>query len=308
MIRYASAIVLISVTVCSAHEGPRVWVGNVNGTIHTYTSNFDPNPTTYTPSRVFSAPFDDFGNFFTTEFPGFETRRDGTSMVSNGTIFSYRIAGPLHKYDSVSDTLKPTGQIYSSAAPRMNLSLGNQVRESNEGVVYGFDFFAAGPGEHAHLNYTLMGNGQTVGGGDPGVWVLPMVLTSTSLARSEWFFVALTNNAPAGDLARAKQLAATMALSPAGDVNFDQSVNFADLSVMAQNYGTTSGAWWARGDFDHDGAVGFADLSRLAQNYDGANFADDWARALALVPEPAALALLPACAALFIRRRTARGR
>jgi subtilisin family serine protease len=52
-----------------------------------------------------------------------------------------------------------------------------------------------------------------------------------------------------------------------GDANRDRTVNFADLVVVAQNYGSSSGATWAQGDFDGDGAVNFNDLVTLAQMY-----------------------------------------
>ena len=55
----------------------------------------------------------------------------------------------------------------------------------------------------------------------------------------------------------------------AGDANHDRTVGFADLVVVAQNYGKTSGATWAMGDFNHDGSVGFADLVVVAQKYGG---------------------------------------
>lgn len=87
----------------------------------------------------------------------------------------------------------------------------------------------------------------------------------------------------------------------AGDVNLDSVVDFDDLLPLAQNYGTTTGATWAQGDFDLNGTVDFTDLLTLAQNYSSSApitaaftpvFAGDWAQALSLVPEPAALGLL----------------
>ena len=52
----------------------------------------------------------------------------------------------------------------------------------------------------------------------------------------------------------------------AGDVNKDGTVNFADLLVLAQNYGKQD-VGWGGGDLDGDGTVGFPDLLMLAQNY-----------------------------------------
>ena len=52
----------------------------------------------------------------------------------------------------------------------------------------------------------------------------------------------------------------------AGDANHDGIVNFADLLLLAQNYGK-SNSTFGQGDFTYDGAVGFADLLILAQHY-----------------------------------------
>ena len=53
----------------------------------------------------------------------------------------------------------------------------------------------------------------------------------------------------------------------AGDVNHDGTVNFADLLLLAQQYGSTSVPLFESGDLDGDGKVSFADLLILAQNY-----------------------------------------
>jgi hypothetical protein len=52
----------------------------------------------------------------------------------------------------------------------------------------------------------------------------------------------------------------------AGDANHDNTVSFADLVAVAQNYGS-SGKLWVNGDFTADGNVSFADLVQVAQNY-----------------------------------------
>jgi hypothetical protein len=56
-------------------------------------------------------------------------------------------------------------------------------------------------------------------------------------------------------------------LNVSGDANGDGAVNVSDLSLLAANYGKTSGATWAMGDFTGDGAVDVSDLSILAANY-----------------------------------------
>lgn len=51
-----------------------------------------------------------------------------------------------------------------------------------------------------------------------------------------------------------------------GDVNHDGQVSFADLLVLAQNYGK-SNEGYGNGDLNYDGTVNFPDLLILAQNY-----------------------------------------
>lgn len=96
-----------------------------------------------------------------------------------------------------------------------------------------------------------------------------------------------------------------------GDTNLDGAVNFIDLLALARNYGITNGAVWIDGDTNYDGAVNFTDLLDVARNYGAGatpqlgtqpNFAADWARAQAIVPEPSAALLLLAGTAL--QRRT----
>jgi hypothetical protein len=69
-----------------------------------------------------------------------------------------------------------------------------------------------------------------------------------------------------------------------GDANGDGTVNVSDLSLLAANYGKTSGATWAMGDFNDDSAVNVSDLSVLAANYDSSaanetSWADAYAQA-----------------------------
>ncbi|MFT3785433.1 MAG: family 16 glycosylhydrolase [Tepidisphaeraceae bacterium] len=94
-----------------------------------------------------------------------------------------------------------------------------------------------------------------------------------------------------------------------GDIDLNGTVNFADLLVIAANYGKTGSGTWSTGDFDGDGTVNFTDLLLLAGHYGtttGGTFASDWAMAQATVPEPirplSAAALLGMCGRRAARR------
>lgn len=102
-------------------------------------------------------------------------------------------------------------------------------------------------------------------------------------------------------------------LPAAGDVNLDGQVGFADLLLLAQNYGQ-SNATWTQGDLDHDGTVNFADLLILAQHYGqmpgdaqlaqlNPSFAADVRSAFAQVPEPGLGTIIAMASAMLVRRR-----
>jgi hypothetical protein len=67
-----------------------------------------------------------------------------------------------------------------------------------------------------------------------------------------------------------------------GDANGDGIADVKDLSLLAANYGKTSGATWSMGDFNDDSAVNVQDLSVLAANYNSnAGNKTSWAEAYA---------------------------
>jgi hypothetical protein len=91
-----------------------------------------------------------------------------------------------------------------------------------------------------------------------------------------------------------------------GDANFDGTVNFSDLLILAQNYGIGTGSRiWSTGDFSGDQTTGFDDLLQLAQNYTSGSstLEEDWFLAQSMVPEPTTFAALGMTLAMLTRRR-----
>lgn len=79
-----------------------------------------------------------------------------------------------------------------------------------------------------------------------------------------------------------------------GDVNLDGVVNFADLSILSQNYNQPTTLGWSAGDFNADGIVDFNDLTALAQNYSQAAPTSSESAALAVIAEAQPAAATPA--------------
>jgi hypothetical protein len=93
----------------------------------------------------------------------------------------------------------------------------------------------------------------------------------------------------------------TFDLPVPGDANLDGKVDFADLLILAQNYGSTTNVGWRQGDFNGDGKVTFADLLVLAQHY-GQTIDNLPVPQFVQVPDPSGAPLLLA-AALYARCR-----
>jgi len=104
-----------------------------------------------------------------------------------------------------------------------------------------------------------------------------------------------------------------------GDVDMGGAVNFSDLNVVRDNYGTT-GKVWTAGEFTGDNNVNYNDLLALALHWDGARptnaefdaqgytgqFRTDVEQAFNAVPEPGTAAALSVVAAAGLLRRQRR--
>ncbi|MCS7033881.1 MAG: hypothetical protein NZ561_07780, partial [Phycisphaerae bacterium] len=280
------------------HPGSRVWLGAQGGRVVTFTSNNDVNPTQFSPAQVFTTTFDQLGTVFTTEFPGYEARTFGSNLVP-GTTFGFRLAGPLLKFDA--GAIREVSEIFGPPAPgpvpQLAVSFGAQFVVTGSSVQEGFNFFTFNQvGDHEHLSYTLLGNGVQPVNGPNGVYVLPMLLTSPSLARSDWYFILLEKQSAPGELAATRPLAEAMARALPGDANFDGGVDLADFAILAANF-NRSGRWWRFGDFDFDGDIDVGDFSQLAANFNRTS--SRWGT----VPEPAQAGAVALVTLLARRRR-----
>ncbi len=249
-----------------AHDGPRVWVGVEGSSIVTYSSDNDLDPATYQPSRLFTAAFESVGGFFSTEFPGFEVRRDGGG-VAGGSVFGFGIAGPLLFFDS--NAYRPVDEVFATP-PQVALVLGSQFVITGGSSVDGFEFFEfGGAGDHSHLAFTYLGDGASPADGPDGVYALPLTLWSAGYSDSATFYVLLGKGVTPGgplfdaavDLARSTLVGG---VPLPGDVDQDGDVDFDDLGLLLGAYDTAAEP---RADFDTDGSVDFDDLGILLGNY-----------------------------------------
>jgi hypothetical protein len=303
-----------------AHPGPRVWVNVEDGAVTTYAGAYPPgDPAAYARARVFTQAMTDEEDAWYSDMPGFQRVPGGT--VPENTGFSYDLAGPLLYFEPAAPSraarFRTVARHFAAAPAVPQFAVTNELFQTTftaAGPVAGHLAFAynGGAGDHNHLTYTLLGDGQAAGGGPDGVYALPLRLTADGVAApSDPYFLLLGKNASAADLAAAAALANVTLVLP-GDANTDGVVGFADFQRLERGYGNPD-AEWAHGDFDADGVVGPADLKLLIQNYgrrrdgttDGAPVPAALT-AMARVPEPATTAALAVAALPILLRRRGR--
>ena len=206
-----AATALIGTTSALAHDGPRIWIGQRDGRIATFASDNDLDPTIYRPARAFGAQFNNFFDIYTTEFPGFEVRRDndtlGALAVAGETRFGFNILTPLYRFWPGVREEEPQLQAISAvplpkptAFEHLLISQGSRQAVTTNEPVAGYDFFDFfGVGDHSHLAFTYVNRDLTPGNAEGGIYAIGLELTSPTMASSEPFFVLFGKDIEVGD-------------------------------------------------------------------------------------------------------------
>jgi hypothetical protein len=209
-LRWAIGGVLFAMApVALGHDGPRIWVGNEQGRLTTLGSDNDFDPAYYRRENVFPAVFSEFSGIYTTEFPGFEVRRDndflGAGAVGMGTRMGFNVVSQLseyHPFEQVEDigAASPTFGSMPKVRPthREYLLIGSGGGEilAGAGPMGGFDFFDFfGVGDHAHLVFTFVDENRQAARPRAEFYTLRMELTSPQMASSEPFFIVFARDA-----------------------------------------------------------------------------------------------------------------
>jgi hypothetical protein len=98
-----------------------------------------------------------------------------------------------------------------------------------------------------------------------------------------------------------------------GDANMDGHIDLTDLSTVLNNFGAVT-ANWTSGNFNNAATIDLTDLSDVLNNFGRtvpqssivAGGSSEALAALAVIPEPASLALLAAGAPMLLRRKRSR--
>lgn len=205
MNRFALLLPLGLTATAMGHAGPRVYVDVANSTVQTKVSH----NSTYELSQVFEGTLTELSpvgtNIWLTDFPGFEAA--GGHQIPDETTFGFNVLDALKVWNGSTFADPGTEEI--------NISRSTSNVNTGAGFVGGFNYFTQSDvGSHAHLTYSLLGNGTAIGGGDNGVYALKLELTSTGLASSAPFYLLLSKNPTTGEAAAAFAYAQTLVPEP----------------------------------------------------------------------------------------------
>jgi len=206
-VRNTIAVLLLPLAATSmalGHAGPRIYVDVENDTVVTKKSHH----ANFEPSQVFAGTLTELPpagtNIWRTDFPGFEAA--GGHQIPDETMFGFNILDAVKVWNG--------SAFVDPGTEKFNISRTLDVN-TGAGFVGGFNFFTQSDvGSHAHLTYSLLGNGSALGGGDNGVYALKLELTSGGLDDSLPFYLLLSKNASSEDATAAFNYASTLVPEP----------------------------------------------------------------------------------------------
>jgi len=205
MNRIALLLPLGLATTALGHAGPRIYVDVENNTVVTKTNH----NSTYELSQVFEGTLTELSpagtNIWLTDFPGYEAA--GGHQIPDETSFGFNVLDALKVWNG--------STFVDPGTEELNISRNTSNVNTGAGFVPGFSYFTQSDvGSHAHLTYSLLGNGSAIGGGDNGVYALKLELTSTGLTSSAPFYLLLSKSASSGDAGAAFAYAQTLVPEP----------------------------------------------------------------------------------------------
>jgi len=208
--RILIAVVMGLTAAAHAHPGPRVWLSIDNGKVVTYDGPYPPaTPSEYQSFRVFTEALADVGDdTWETEFPGYQKVPGGT--IPAGTTFSYNITGPLLWFNPGGGNpyFETVAEHFGGTPPVPQMLITNgllQTKKTSSGAVVGNSIYTHNiDTDHAHLAYSLLGDGTNPGGGSDGIYGLQLQVTASGAVPSQTFFLLLGKNATAQDLELAR--------------------------------------------------------------------------------------------------------
>jgi hypothetical protein len=214
-------------------------LNTTGGQIITYAGPYPPSePSNYSVSYVFSQPLVNEGDdVWATDFPGFQQVPGGN--IPTGKSFSYNIAGPLLWYDAGAADhcpfFEPVADAFADAPAVPQMAVTNELFQTQytaDGFVAGdlAYVYNGGSGDHNHLTFTLLGDGTNPGGGPDGIYALPLQLTASGATPSVAFYLLLTKNASATDVALASDVIEHPRIAP--DLDCDGDVDLEDYTLL----------------------------------------------------------------------------